>query len=163
MRSRYRQTGLATVEFAITGAALMFMIFGTFEIGRGFYTAAMLDEITRRGARLAAVCPVNDPAISRLAIMNASGDSGASRFVNGLTPANIVIDYLDSNGSVVNTPADPSSFLQIRYVRARVTGFTYQVSVPFVAGLSSLLMPEFEHIIPRESLGIPREGATTPC
>ena len=163
MRGRRQQIGIATVEFAIAGAALMFMIFGTFEIGRGFYTAAILDEITRRGARLAAVCPVNDPAISQLAIMNASGDAGASRFVIGLTPANVTVDYLDAGGAVVSNPGDTGGFQQIRYVRARITGFSYQVSLPGVAGLASLIMPDFEHIIPRESLGIPRDGSITPC
>ena len=109
-----RQSGVTTVEFAIVGLVLMAMIFGIFEVSRGYYTAAMLDEVTRRGARVAAVCPVGDPAIAQLAVLNASGDSGRSRFVRDLLPAHVVVDYLDAAGAVVANPADAASFLQIR-------------------------------------------------
>jgi hypothetical protein len=158
-----KQRGVTTVEFAIVGLVLLVSILGAFEVGRGFYTSAMLDEITRRGARLAAVCPINDPAISRLAILNSSGDGGASAFVSGLQPANVIVEYLDANNTVIANPEDPSLFLQIEYVRARISGFTYRVSLPFVAGLSTLTMSDFVHVLPRESLGVPREGAITPC
>jgi Flp pilus assembly protein TadG len=157
-----RQAGITTVEFAIVCVALMAMILGIFEVSRAYYTMAILDEVTRRGARLAAVCPVNDAAIPQLALMNASGDTGNSRFVPGLAPGNVVIDYLDTNNAVVANPA-AAGFGQIRYVRARVQAYAYQTSVPFVAGLASLAMPDFSYILPRESLGIPRDGAITPC
>ncbi len=75
--------GTTTVEFAIVGALLFIMIFGVFEVGRGYYVYSMLDEVTRRGARLAAVCPINDPAISRRAIFNGSNDSSTSSLVGG--------------------------------------------------------------------------------
>jgi Flp pilus assembly protein TadG len=158
-----RQRGATTVEFAIVGLVLIVMIFGVFEVGRAYYTSAMLEEVTRRGARLAAVCPINDPAISQLAILNASGDPAESRFVSGLTPANVVVDYVDENSAVVADPGSTSGFLQIRYVRVRISGFTYQLSIPFVAGIATLPMPEFTYLLPRESLGVPREGAITPC
>ena len=158
-----RQKGSTTVEFAIVAAVLFIMIFRVFEVGRGYYTYSMLDEVTRRGARLAAVCPINDPAIAQMAVFNASGDSSGSNLVIGLTPGHVAIDYLDDANNVVATPADPANFLQIRYVRVRVVGYQHDVSLPFVVGLSSVTMPEFESILPRESLGIPREGAITPC
>jgi Flp pilus assembly protein TadG len=158
-----RQRGATTVEFAIVGLVLMVMIFGVFEVGRAYYTAAMLEEVTRRGARLAAVCPINDPAIAQLAILNASGDTGNSQLINGLAPGNVVIDYIDEDNAVVADPGSTAGFLTIRYVRARISGFTYQLSVPFVAGIATLPMPEFTYLLPRESLGVPREGAITPC
>jgi Flp pilus assembly protein TadG len=161
--SRKRQLGLTTVEFALVGLVLMIMIFGVFEVGRAYYTAAMLDEITRRGARLAAVCPVNDPAIAQLAILNASGDSGTSQFVANLQPAHVVVDYLDENHAVVADPASTAGFLQIRFVRTRIEDFTYQVTLPVIAGLSTFDMPPFTYVLPRESLGVPREGAITAC
>lgn len=161
--TRHREKGTTTVEFAIAAAALFLMIFGVLEIGRAFFVYAMLDEVTRRAARLAVVCPVNDPAVPQLAIFNSSGDPSDSAFVNGLTPAHVVIDYIDATNSVVASPADPAGFAQIRFVRARVVGYEHQFVVPFVAGMTKLLMPSFETILPRESLGIPREGAITPC
>lgn len=158
-----RQQGATTVEFAIVAAILFIMIFGVFEVGRAYYAYSMLDEVTRRGTRLAAVCPINDPAIAQMAVFNASGDAGTSNLVTGLAPGHVVIDYLDAGNNVVSTPADPISFMQIRYVRARIVGYQHNISVPFVAGLTSIQMPEFESILPRESLGVPREGAITPC
>jgi hypothetical protein len=161
--NRKFDTGTTTVEFAIVAAALLMMIFSVLEVGRTYYVYAMLDEVTRRAARLAAVCPVNDPAIPRLAIFNASGDASESSLVKNLMPANVVIDYLDETNTVVASPSVASGFAQIRYVRARVVGFQHEMYVPFADGLASFFMNEFESILPRESLGIPREGAIRPC
>lgn len=158
-----RETGITTVEFAIVASALFLMIFGVVEIGRAFYVYAMLDEVTRRAARLAVVCPVNDPAVPQMAVFNSSGDPSDSSLVYGLTPAHIVIDYIDAANNVIASPANPASFIQIRYVRARIVGFDHTVAVPFVMGLGSIRMPEFESVLPRESLGIPRDGVVTPC
>ena len=110
-----------------------------------------------------AVCPVNDPAIAQLAILNASGDSGTSQFVANLQPAHVVVDYLDENHAVVADPASTAGFLQIRFVRTRIEDFTYQVTLPVIAGLSTFDMPPFTYVLPRESLGVPREGAITDC
>jgi hypothetical protein len=158
-----RQEGTTTVEFAIVAAVLMIMIFGVLEVGRGYYVYSMLDDVARRGARLAAVCPVNDPAIAQMAIYNASGDPSESNLVKDLMPGHVIIDYLDANNAVVSTPSDPVKFIQIQYVRARISSYVHQFSVPLVTGLASIQMPEFVSILPRESLGIPREGAIVPC
>jgi hypothetical protein len=163
MMTYHRQRGISTVEFAIVGLVLFIMIFGVIEVARGYYVYTMLGDVARRGARLAAVCPINDPAVPQMAIYNASGNTGESGLVKGLDPAHVVIDYLDANGTVVTTPAEPAKFGQIRYVRSRVVGFEHARIVPFVTGTSSITMPEFSSILPRESLGIPRDGVITPC
>ena len=161
----HRQRGMATVEFAIVGLVLFIMIFGVIEVARGYYVYTMLGDVARRGARLAAVCPVNDPAVPQMAIYNASGNTGESSLVKGLLPANVVIEYLDANGVVVPPPVEPQypNFNLIRYVRSRVVGFDHVLIVPFVSGVSSITMPEFTSILPRESLGVPREGESTSC
>ena len=161
--NRTRQAGTTTVEFAIVAAAIFMMIFGVFEVARAYFVYSVLEEVTRRGSRLAAVCPVGDTAVSQLAVFNASGGTGESRLVRGLNPANVVIDYLDQNGAVVGAPNEPANFLQIRFVRARVVGYQHTIAVPFVAGITTFNMPDFVSVLPRESLGIPREGAITPC
>ena len=158
-----RQKGTTTVEFAIVAAALFIMIFGVFEVARAYFVYSVLEEVTRRGSRLAAVCPVGDPAVPQLAVFNASGGTGQSRLVRGLNPSNVVIDYLDANGAVIALPSETANFLQIRFVRARVVGYQHRINVPFVAGISTVNMPEFVSVLPRESLGVPREGAVTPC
>ena len=157
------QKGSTTVEFAIVGSVLLLMIFAVLDIARAYYVYAMLDEVTRRAARLAAVCPVNDPAIRPLALFNAAGDTSQSSLIAGLTPAQLVVDYLDTNNATVADPTTPQGFLEIRYVRARVVGFNLQMVMPFLGPLSTITMPQFEYIMPRESLGIPRQGAITPC
>lgn len=160
---RRRQEGMTAVEFSIVASVLFIMIFGVIEIARAFFVYAALDEVTRRGARVAAVCPVNDPAIAQMAVFNTSGDAGASNIVPGLTPANITVEYLDQNNTVVANPGDPAGFFQIRFVRVRVTGFQHQLFIPLLATLTNFGMPEFSTVLPRESLGIPRDGAVTPC
>ena len=81
------QNGTSTVEFAIVAAVLFIMIFGVIEIGRGYFVYSMLDEVARRASRLAVVCPVNDPAIPQMAVLNASGDGADSTLVKDLSPA----------------------------------------------------------------------------
>ena len=160
---RLTQKGTTTVEFAIVASIVMLIIFGVLGIARAFYVYAMLDEVTRRATRLAAVCPINDPSIQSLALFNASGSTAESSLVRGLTPGNVVVDYLDENGAVVGAPTTPEGFIEIRYVRARIVGFSLQMFIPFLGPLSTVTMPQFESVLPRESLGIPREGAVTPC
>lgn len=161
--NRLRQTGTTIVEFAIVAAVLFMMIFGVIEVARGYFVYSALEEVTRRGSRLAAVCPVGDPAIAQLAVFNASGSTSESQLVRGLQPGHVVIDYLDGNGAVVVAPTELANFVRIRFVRARIVGYEHAVNVPFVAGLTGIVMPEFASILPRESLGVPREGAITPC
>ena len=88
MRSAYgipvRQKGIALVEFAIVGALAILMIFAVLEIARAIFVANALTEATRRGARMAAVCPLNDPAIAQVATFNAPGAGDTSPIIKGL-------------------------------------------------------------------------------
>ncbi len=153
---RYRQHGLSTVEFALVAGVLFILIFAVIEVGRGFFVASVLDEATRRGARMAVVCPINDPAIFQAAAFN-------NAVVPDLDAGDISVEYLDGNGGIVGTPADPAGFRLIRYVRVRVVGYQHQMFIPFATALAPFFMPEFVTVLPRESLGIPRTGAITPC
>jgi Flp pilus assembly protein TadG len=158
-----RSRGTTTVEFSIVAAVVFTLIFAVLEVGRGYFIYSMLEEVGRRGSRLAAVCPVNDPAVPRLAVFNASADASPSQMVRGLTPGQVVIDYLDTNGVTVADPSNPANFTSIHYVRARVIGYVFSVNVPLLAGIADVTMPDFESILPRESLGVTREGVITPC
>jgi Flp pilus assembly protein TadG len=155
-----RQSGLATVEFAIVAGVLLTVIIAVIDISRLYFSVASLNEATRRGARVAAVCPVGDPAIAQIAVFNVSGDAGSSPIVAGLQTQHIDVEYLDGNGEPVASPAG-AGFDFIRYVRVRIDGFQLQTVIPGVSRLISV--PGFAATLPRESLGIPREGAVTPC
>ncbi len=154
--NRNRQHGLSTVEFALVAGVLFILIFAVIEVGRAFFVASALDEATRRGARMAVVCPINDPAIFQAAAFN-------NAVIPGLDAGDISVEYLDGSGGIVGTPADPAGFRLIRYVRVRVVGYQHQMFIPFATALTPFFMPQFVTVLPRESLGIPRTGAITPC
>ena len=154
MKSTDKQSGLSTVEFALVALVLFLLIFGVIEIARAFFVTSLLDEATRRGARMAVVCPINDPEIFQTAAFN-------NTLIPDLDAGDITVEYLDSAGAMVGNPADPTGFRQIRYVRVRVVGYQHQMFIPLVAAL--FVMPEYATVLPRESLGIPRQGAIVPC
>lgn len=151
-----RQNGLSTVEFALIAAVLFVLIFAVIEIGRAFFVASALDEASRRGARMAVVCPVNDPAIAQAAAFN-------NTVIPDLDAGDIVVEYLDAAGAVVGAPATVAGFRLVRYVRVRVVGYQHQTFIPLVTAMGPFVMPEFAAVLPRESLGIPRTGVITPC
>lgn len=148
---RSRQKGIATVEFAIIGAVLMVILFGVLEFGRFLMTYAVLNEGTRRAARVATVCPVNDPSIAA-----AAGFANLPRFTN----ANVAIDYLDQTGAVVGSPATAAGLANIRYVRVRIVSYTHDLLIPFHQ--FSFTTAAFPAVLPRESLGIVN-GVATAC
>jgi hypothetical protein len=71
----------------------------------------------------------------------------------------VIIEYLNQAGTVVADPV--AGFGDIRYVRARIVNYTHELVIPFV--MPTMTMPEFPTAVPRESLGIPREGVVNPC
>ena len=161
MSMRNRVRGVTTVEFAIVGTIFFMALFGVIEFGRALYTLNTLSEVARRGARVAAVCPVNHGAIARVALFNAPGETGPSRFVYGLEEENIEIRYLSDRGEVI---ADPTAnYSDIRFVRVAITGYQFTSLIPFI-GLGNVFQtPGFAATLPRESLGVPREGENAVC
>jgi len=142
MATRRNQQGTTTVEFAIVGLVFFTVLFGVIDLSRIFFSLAALDESTRRGARVAAVCPVNDPVVAQVAIFNG--------LVPTLGTQNIAVQYLDVDGNLVGAPAG-AGYGSIRYVRVRIQNLQLQMFIP---GLATLLtMPAFETTIPSESLG----------
>lgn len=144
-----RQRGLTTVEFAIVGGVLMTVLFACLEFGRAMYTSAMLSEGTRRAARLAAVCPINDPVIKPA--VNFTG-------LYGFTNANVSLDYLDAAGAPLG--AAPA-VVNVYYVRVQVTGYTMPLAIPFI--MPTLVSPAYAVTFPAESLGISDTGVSTAC
>ena len=159
MNAPRRQFGVTTVEFAIIGAVAMLVLFAVLEVGRLVFVVNALNEVTRRSARVATVCPIDDPAIREVALFNVPGGGTASRFVSGLAPDHIVLEYLDENGNPITTPT--ANFGQINYVRTRIVGFQHEMLIPFMSRFFGT--PEFETTLRRESLGVPRSGAIAPC
>ncbi|MBT8766347.1 TadE/TadG family type IV pilus assembly protein [Metapseudomonas boanensis] len=152
-----RMQGLYTVEFALVGLVLFVLLFGVLEMGRLYFTVNALNEVVRRGARLAAVCTVTDEDIRQRAIFNAAGTGGVgeSQLVRGLETADVKLSYLDENGLPVSAPST-TDFSKIRYVRLVIDQFSFSLLIPGFGG--GVTLPTFRAILPRESLGY--DGAT---
>jgi Flp pilus assembly protein TadG len=134
------------VEFAVAGTALFIVLLGVIETSRMMYAHTVLEEGVRRGARLAAVCPLNDPAIAAAAAFAGGGPP----LLPGFTTSNIQVTYLNSSGAVVGDLV--GGYTQIRYVRVAVQNYTQPLLVPF---LSTVFAPVgVSATLPRESLGV---------
>jgi hypothetical protein len=142
MSNRQSQLGTTSVEFAIVALVFFTVMFALIDFSRLFWDMAALDESTRRGARVAAVCPVNDPYIAQVALFG------------GLIPAleaqHILVQYLDDASTVVADPAG-AGYGSIKYVRVSIRNFQLRTFIP---GLPAVITPpSFETTIPSESLG----------
>ena len=151
---RDRQKGVTTIESAIVAMLALTTLFSVIEIGRVFYVFNALEEATRRGARVAAVCQVNDPAIGQIASFTSSG----APVVGGLSPANIEVSYLDFNGNPLPNPM--GTFGAIGFVRVRIVNYTHQLLIPLF--VTSFTAPPFSAVLPAESLGV-WPGGFSPC
>ncbi len=146
---RYQKmNGGTLVEFSIVATVFFMVLFGVIEFGRLMFTWNVLDEVTRRGARLAAVCPVEDQTgIADRAILG--------NLLSGFGPENLLIEYLD--GDSVPIEDLETNFIDIRYVRSSIINFQFQGFIPFINFIISA--PDFRTILPSESLGIVPVGA----
>lgn len=164
---RKRQIGLATVEFALIGLLFFIILFGVIEFGRLLFTWNTLAEATRRGARLAAVCPVSHASIARVTVFNNPGTAGDSPILPGLSTANVQVQYLQNDGIT----DWGGIFANIRYVRVsirqdNINRYQHQLIIPVVG--TTITAPPFAATLPRESLGaVPNPdnpaGGTTQC
>jgi hypothetical protein len=158
--NRFRQKGTTSVEFAVVGTAMMLVLLLSIEMSRMIFVINALGEVTRRGGRMAAVCPINDPEIARIAVFNSTGGD-SSPIIHDLDTSNILLSYLNETGvQVTGTLTDPENFVQIHYVRVEVQNFTHRMILPIPVNFT---MPAQAATYPRESLGIPRAGVIQPC
>ncbi|MDP3816040.1 TadE/TadG family type IV pilus assembly protein [Pseudomonas sp.] len=159
--NRKRMQGVYVVEFAIIGLLLFTLLFGVLEMGRLYFTVGTLNEVARRGARLAAVCDISDPVVLRRAIFNAATDSGASDLISSLETADLSLTYLDENGAIVANPNDNGSgFSSVRYVQLSIVNFSFTLLIPGFGG--GITLPAFRATLPRESLGRHAEAGVVP-
>ena len=133
------QRGVYAVEFAIVAGIFFILLFAIIEVGRLMYTYNVLHEASRRAARIAVVCRIDDTDIKTMALFD-----GANLIPN-LTTANLSISYLDEFGNV-------ATGIDIVLVRADIANYQHQFLVP---GLSRVInSPTFSAYLPRESLGV---------
>lgn len=154
---RRKVRGVYVVEFAIVGLLMFTLLFGVLEFGRLLLTVNTLNESVRRGARLAAVCNIDDARILQRAVF-AETDQTISTIIGNLSTADLTLRYLDENGG----PVGAGAFSAIRFVEVGIAGFRFNFLVPLI-GTGIDLQP-FRAVLPRESLGrTPESPEITPC
>ncbi len=154
-----RQTGLYAVEFAIVGLLVMILLLAVLEFGRAMFTINTLNESVRRGARLAAVCNIQDPVVLRRAAF-ADADNTEGTLIRNLDSADLSLRYLDENGAAVADPGPAGNFYQIRFVEVSIQSFQFQLLIPIFG--SGIELGPFRAVLPRESLGRHAEQGVAP-
>lgn len=144
---RGRERGTTTVEFAIIGALAMVVLFGVIEVGRMLFVWNTITEATRRGARIAAVCPINSPVVAQVTIFGTPGEkSTASPVLNGLSTANVKVEYIyAADGSLT------LDYMKAELVRVSIINYQHTLLIPFF--VQTLSVPAFSTTLPTESLG----------
>ena len=143
-RSRSRQRGAATVEFAMVSVMLCTLLIGICEFSRVLFYWNTASEAARLGARTAIVCDANASVIK--ARMKA--------LLPMLNTANVSVSYTPSG-----CDADVSTARKTcNTVTVSITGVRVQTMTPFIP--LNLTMPPFSTTLPRESLTSSSGGST---
>ncbi len=146
MINKYKQKGAETVEFAMIALLFFAVLFAIIEFGRALFVWNALTEATRRGSRMAVICPYQSPIPAKVAIFDViAGSLGSSPIIGGLTPAMVNVRYLNQAGVV---EADQSL---IKHVEVSIIGYSHQFIIP-LWGIS-VTAPAFTTTLPTESLG----------
>ncbi|MOA45274.1 hypothetical protein D3C78_1676550 [compost metagenome] len=84
-----------------------------------------------------------------------------SSIIGNLDTADLVLSYLDANGTPVTSPGS-TGFGSVRFVEVSIQGFQLNLLIPVVGG--GITLQPFRAVLPRESLGSYPEGTEfTPC
>lgn len=131
--SSCKQRGAAAVEFALVAMIFFMLLLGIIEMGRVLFTWNSAVEATRYGARVAAVCDMNDTAVV----------GRMQRIMPHIVAGNVNVTYLPSGCNKSNC----------QWVRVAITGFQITPHIPVLGEtLGVLSLPPFSTTLPRESL-----------
>lgn len=191
-RKRLPGSGALTVEYALVFPAFLLFVFVLLEAARVLCVWNMVQEVTRRAARAAAItdfsCASALLAVRRNAIFRDS--DGVLLLSGGVTQDQVVIDYLwlDEAGNLqalaagalpagpaqnrANCMANPASSSCIQFVRARICSPGGCQPVPYLPMLSwlplpAMTLPTAATVVRAESLGYrtptPSSPSAMPC
>jgi Flp pilus assembly protein TadG len=126
------QHGAALVEFALVSVLFLTLLMAIVEFGRWLSTLELVSEATRRGARMAVVCDINDTTIrqrmqSYLPML-------------GLADEQIAIAYFPAGCTKSNCQS----------VSVKISGATFTPAIPFL--MAAFPVPPFATSLPRESM-----------
>jgi hypothetical protein len=169
-----RQRGAAIVEFAIIFALFIAFIYAIFEFGRMLFIYSSMQEISRRGARAAAIHSIATPIADRKNEIRKLALFGAEMFPGGpeIGYSNVSVRYLRADKVTEITddkiPVDAGDNLSacvdatrsdvcIKYIEVSVQGVSFTPLI-FKAGAmkadkTAHAMPDSTVIVYAESLG----------
>ena len=176
---RWRQQGVAAVEFALISLFFFTLLLGIVELGRVLYVWNTVQEVTRHAAREAVVRNFSSEvaAVRREALFRPGTGSGSVVLpaAGEISNAEVRLTYLDGSMLEVSPPpSDPADNLSacadasrstscIRFVRAEVCdatacqGVFYRPLVGFLLGVGGInfrvRIPVSPVLMPAESLG----------
>jgi len=138
---RPRQRGTTAVEFALVATVFFTLVIGMMEMGRVLFYWTTAAEATRLGARMAAVCDVNEANIQ----------TKMHNMLTVLPTASITVTYTPSG-------CDISS---CTYVTVSIAN---NVSIPTLVPIMplNLTLPDFSTTLPRESMLSTVSGNSNP-
>ena len=141
-RSPGRQRGATAVEFALVAMGFITLLLGIIGFAHLLLTFEMLADATRTGARMAAVCDLNDTTIRTVIQARVPQLS--------LGNAQIALQYVPAGCTRANCQA----------VQVSLSGVTYVPWLPLPAPIS---VPAFATSLPRESMeSVNAAGETNP-
>ncbi|MGZ8944816.1 MAG: TadE/TadG family type IV pilus assembly protein [Methylococcaceae bacterium] len=155
------QKGAAMVEFAIIALLFFMILFGIIEFGRAFFTYNTLVEATRRGARVAAVCPASQAAITMVqqaTIFDPTPGDTQTTGLLGLATTDVSVTYLKADGTVVAPPAlaaNSATYDTIAFVQVQILSLNNSNNINLlIPGVSvAFPVPAIVTTLPSESLG----------
>ena len=171
------QKGAAMVEFAIIALLFFMVLFAAIETGRWMFNWNTLVEATRRGARIATVCPLGHPYIKVATVFGDTAFPNAAQnspILNGLSTSQVSITYYkivetstgSGIGDYLNNPVCSSnlaiapacssiSAINASYIKLVAVSISYnhRFIAPVIGGiLGNIIAPTFSTLMPVESL-----------
>jgi hypothetical protein len=150
-----KQSGAALVEFAGVALVFLMIVFGIVEFARAFFIYNTLIEATRRGARVAAICPPTSTGISAVkdvVLFEAGGSDSNSGFL-GLEASDVHVYYC-ADSDDLQDPADDCDATDPDLINFVNVSIDYGDIGLIIPGINLLFpIPEFSTSLPAESLG----------
>ena len=158
-----KQKGINIVEFAIVSLLFFTLLFSIIEFSRLMFIINTLGEASRRGARIAAVCPIDSSTTTQIRkAIRFSSDPKSKDDGNILDINDIDIIYLDSSFNPVftnpSTSAPDAKYESIEFVQVSIGIGEQKLAIP--ASIQKVFPPSVTTTLPRESLG--RTTTTNP-
>ncbi|OZA05021.1 MAG: hypothetical protein B7X95_08065 [Methylophilaceae bacterium 17-44-8] len=122
------QSGVYQIEFALVAGFLFLLLFAVMEIGKVMYFYSTANELTRRAARLAAVCDKNASVIAKTVTAR----------LTFLTKDNVSVVYIPDGCTNANC----------KLITVGLKNAVYTSSIVPI----SVTLPAFSTTIPRESM-----------